>query len=173
MKYVNLFEEFMNESYDSDFEIIDIFSTLTRNYESKKTFNTDLLQFDIVQERREWTNLREHVELEKTSTENGFYKLIFKMENKRYKILLDFSMLFIGRKEKDAPEDTSMMTDDILSVELQNVKILRIRISHQHIDYDTKSPSEPIRKSCKKFVIKMLGDDYDTLGKEIYNIEQN
>ena len=41
------FCQFVNESKDSDFKVSDIFTTLTRNYESKKMFYTDLLQFTV------------------------------------------------------------------------------------------------------------------------------
>ena len=68
------FNEFINESKDSDFKVTDIFSTLARNYESKKMFYTDLLQFSVDEERRDWGDIRAKAKLEKSKTDDAFYK---------------------------------------------------------------------------------------------------
>ena len=39
------FSQFINESSDDDFKVADLLATVTRFYESRKTFYTDELQF--------------------------------------------------------------------------------------------------------------------------------
>ena len=167
------FCEFIKESKDQDFKISDVFSTLSRNYESSRVFYTDLTQFSVDSERRDWGDLRAKTELEKSKTSDAFYKLIFILDEKKYLLEVDFSITYLGKKEKDAPETASVEDLSRLNTVLKDVTIKKIKLKATDIDYETTSPSGSVKKSCKKFLVKMLSNDYDTLGEEIYSLEQH
>ena len=166
------FEQFLNESSDQDFKVSDIFSTLSRNYESKKMFYTDLLQFVVEEERRDWGDIRAKAELEKNKTEDGFYKLVFVLDEKKYLLEINFSFTYRGTKEKDAPETASEEDLKRLNVVLENIKVKKISLKASGMDYQTSSPSKAVLDSCEKFMVKMMEVDYDTLGSEIYSLQQ-
>ena len=166
------FTQFMNESESQDFTVSDIFSTLTRNYETNKMFYTDLLQFVVKEERRDWGDIRQKAELEKEIVEDADYKLVFRLDEKEYVLKIEFSISYKGRKEKDAPETASPSDLERLNVVLESVKIQHIHLESANMHYSTKSPSDSVKKSCEKFLVKMLEVDYDTQGEKIYSIEQ-
>jgi hypothetical protein len=166
------FCEFLKESNDQDFKVTDVFSTLSRNYESKKTFYTDLLQFSAEEERRDWGDLREKAELEKLKTDDAFYKLVFIIDEKKYLLEIDFDLTYNGTKEKDAPETASEENLNRLNVVLEKLKIKKIVLKATDLDYSSSSPSDSVRSACKKFLIKMLAVDYDTIGSDLASLEQ-
>jgi hypothetical protein len=166
------FSEFINESKDQDFKVTDIFSALARNYESKKMFYTDLLQFTVDEERRDWGDIRSKAKLEKSKTDDAFYKLVFQLDEKKYLLEINFSISYIGKKEKDAPETASPDELNRLNVVLEKVKIRDVKLKATDLDYSSSSPSDSAKTACEKFLVKMLEVDYDTLGEEIYSLEQ-
>ena len=169
---VKNFQQYLLESKDGDFKISDLFSTLSRNYASKKTFYTDQTQFEVIEERRDWGDIRKKAELEKSKTNHAFYKLVFRHDEKKYLLEINFDMTYIGKKEKDAPETASQ--DDLarLNSTLEKIVIKQILFKADGLDYSTSSPSSSVKIACEKFMIKMLADDYDSLSNEIYSIEQ-
>lgn len=166
------FQQFLNESENKDFSVSDIFSSLSRNYETNKKFYTDELQFNVEQERKDWGDIRKKAELEKTNTEQADYKLVFRMDEKRYVLELEFSFDYTGKKEKDAPETASVEDLARLNTVLNSVKIEHISLKSSTLDYNTSKPSSSVLRACEKFVIKMMSSDYDTLGEEIATLEQ-
>jgi hypothetical protein len=166
------FEQFLNESNDQDFKVADIFSTLTRNYESKKMFYTDLLQFVVEEERRDWGDIRAKAELEKKKTDEGFYKIVFVLDEKKHLLEINFDLTYRGTKEKDAPETASEEDLNRLNVVLEDVKVKKISLKASGMEFSTGSPSQNVLESCQKFMVKMLEVDYDTLGSEIYSLQQ-
>ena len=164
------FEQF-NESQNNDFKITDLFSSLMRNYESKKMFYTDLLQFAVEEERRDWGDTRQKVNLEKPKTDDAFYKLIFHLDEKKYLLEINFKITYNGKKEKDAPETASEADLERLNVVLENVQIIKIHIKATDVDYTSSSPDKAVYESCKKFLVKMLSVDYDTLGEELFSFQ--
>lgn len=169
---INNFDKFLAESEDREFSVADLLSTLSRNYETKKMFYTDLLQFTVNEERRDWGDLRAKAELEKSKTDSAFYKLTFNFNEKDYLLEINFSLTYNGRKEKDAPETASEENLNRLNVVLEKLKIKKIRIESSALNYTSSSPSESVRNACEKFLVKMLAVDYDTLGEELFNMEQ-
>ena len=169
------FKEFhwLNETDNSanTASIVDLLTTLTRNYQTNQNFYTDLTHFETKEERRDWRMTRKYVVLEKPITHKAFYKLIFRLDDTQYLMEVRFYFTFVGRQEKDAPDPSF---DDIsskrLSVELTDLKIESFKLESNAIN--STSLSEPIKNQLKKFLIKMLVDDYDSLSSEIYNIEQ-
>jgi hypothetical protein len=166
------FKGFLNESTDQDMKVVDLFSSLGRNYESKKNFYTDLLQFIVDEERRDWGDIRSKAKLEETKSDKGYYKLKFSMDGKKYLLEIDFNLSYKGIKEKDAPETASDSELNRLNVILENIDIEKISIESSILNYNSSSPSDSVKKACEKFMVKMLQIDYDTLGNEIYNLEQ-
>lgn len=166
------FTEYLLESQDGDTRAVDFFASLSRNYESSKPFYTDLMQFTIEEERRDWRDTRKYVELEKKVTHEAFYKLKFELDKKMYLLEINFDYVFDGQKEKDAPETISDEDMQRLNVVLEEVRIKKIRIVSSDFNYDSSSPSDPVKKACEAFLIKMMEVDYDSLGAEIYKIEQ-
>lgn len=160
------FKQFITESEDRDFKISDFFASLTRSYESEKLFYTDRIQFEILEERKSWGDLRAKAELEQTRTENVTYKLSCRMDDKTYNVELDFSISYLGKKEKDTPD---LIQDDSLNVVLEKLNITKIVI--KNFGYKSSSPSDIVRTSCYRFLIKLLKPDYDVLGKDLSSIE--
>jgi hypothetical protein len=165
------FNDFIFESEDKDTRIVDLFSSVTRNYESSRAFYTDQLQYHVEEERRDWRNTRKYAELEEVITHESFYKLKFSLDEKSYLIEINFNFSFNGSKDKDTPD---AMNDDTgtLNVILEKIDIKKIRIKSTDIDYVSSDVSSPIRKACELFLVKVLEEDYDTLGADVYKIEQ-
>jgi hypothetical protein len=172
MEMIKNFTDFLNESKDHDFKVADLFATLTRNYETKKNFDTDLLQFIVEEERRDWGDLRAKAELEDTKTDEGFYKLVFIIDEKRYLLEIKMDISYRGKLEKDAPETASDEDLNRLNLVLENIEVKKISLKATDLDYVTSSPSDSVLSACKKFLVKMLEVDYDTQGNKIYSLEQ-
>lgn len=168
------FEQFIFESQDSDTRLVDFFAALTRNYESKKPFYTDLLQFKVEEERKDWRPTPEVVELEKPVTVEASYKLKFTLDEKVNILKMDFTFIIIGQTEKDAPEAVSSENEGRLNIVLENVTTKTIDLKTQEFDIlkTKKELTEPVKKASEAFLIKMMEDSYDSLGAEIYKIEQ-
>ncbi len=166
------YTEWLNESKDQDFKVTDLFSSLTRNYESTKVFYTDILQFSVDEERRDWGDIRSKAKLEKSRTDQAFYKLVFTLDEKKYLLEVNFNLTYIGKKEKDAPETASEEQLSRLNTTLTGIDIKKISLKATDVDYTTSSPSSSVKKACDKFLVKMLASDIDSLGEEIYSLEQ-
>ena len=61
-----------------------------------------------------------------------------------------------------------------LNIVLENVTTTKIDLKATDMDIfkSKKDLTEPIRKASEAFLIKMMEDSYDSLGAEIYKIEQ-
>ena len=93
MKYIKSFTEFLNESDSLDYDkVASVFSILSKYYESDKPFYTDALNFVLQEEIRNWAIIRDEVELEKTKSEDCFYKLIFDLSEKQYLLEIKFKI---------------------------------------------------------------------------------
>lgn len=160
------------ESQDTDTRLVDFFSSLTRNYTTERQFYTDNLQFVIEEEKRDWSSTIDKVELEKRTTIDAVYRLKFISDEKKYILNIKFDFIIQGHKEKDAPEAMSQENQERLSISLEHIDINKIIVKSEVIDYETTNISQPIRRSCEDFIIKMLENDYDMLGGEIYKLEQ-
>ena len=169
------FSQYLLESENDDNRLINFFASLTRNYETQRPFYTDLLQFVIEEERRDWRETRKYVELEKSVTHEARYLVKFKMDEKNFFLEINFDFTFIGKKEKDAPEALSQEDEDRLSIILEEIKIKKIKIKSTAYDIfkSGKEITPPVKKACEAFMVKMLENDYDTLGEEIYRIEHS
>jgi hypothetical protein len=167
------FCDFINEGKEtSDDAVIDILRSLSRNYESKKFFYTDLLQFEVEEERRDWRDTRKYVELEKTVTHDATYKLKFKLDEKHYLLSIDFKFSFKGDKEKDAPENASPEELGRLNIVLSGIDLKKIELNSSDMNFSTSTFSELLKKTVTDFLVKMMQVDYDTLGAEIYSLQQ-
>lgn len=167
------FCDFINEGKETSEETItDILRSLSRNYESKKFFYTDLLQFVVEEERRDWRDTRKYVELEKTVTHDATYKLKFKLDEKHYLLTIDFDFSFKGDKEKDAPENASPEDLGRLNVVLNGIDLKKIELNSSDMNFSTSTFSELLKKTATDFLVKMMQVDYDTLGAEIYSLQQ-
>ena len=166
------FSQFINESSDDDFKVADLLATVTRFYESRKTFYTDELQFIADEEHREWGDTREDIKLEEERTMSAKYTLKFRLDNKKYVLKLQFNMIFNGTKEKDAPETATEENLNRLNLVLEDIKLKNLSIESQGKNYNSSSPSNTVERNCIKFMIKMLATDYDTLGEKLFSIEQ-
>jgi hypothetical protein len=167
------FDQFLFESQDEDTRLVDFFAALTRNYESKRPFYTDLLQFKIEEERKEWRSTREIVELEKPVTVEASYKLKFILDEKMNILKLNFTFFILGQVEKDAPEALADEDKGRLNIVLEKVILNKIDLKTTDFDIQKskKELSEPVRKASEAFLVKMMEDSYDSLGAEIYKIE--
>ena len=166
------FTEFLNESNDTDMKISDIFSSLARNYEHGVKFFTDILQFKVEEEHKDWEEIRPLAELEKMKTEKAHYKLLFSIDEIQFLLELDFDITFKGKRERDSPEETTEYDLARLNTVLEDLKIKHIKIISKNVKYDTSSPVENIKKHCLNFMVKMMSPNYDTLGEKIYSLEQ-
>jgi hypothetical protein len=169
------FEQYLLESENSDNLLINFFASLTRNYETQRPFYTDLLQFVIEEERRDWRETRKYVELEKSITHEARYLTRFKMDEKNYFLEINFDFTFIGKAERDAPEAMAQDDEERLNIVLEGVNIKKIKIKSTSYDIfkSGKEITPPVKKACEAFLVKMLENDYDTLGEEIYRIEHS
>ena len=168
------FKQFIFESQDQDTRLVDFFAALSRNYETKRPFYTDLLQFKIEEERKDWRSTREIIELEKPVTVEASYKLKFILDEKTNILKLDFSFVINGQIEKDAPEALADEDQGRLNIVLEKVTINKIDLKTTDFDIQKskKELTEPVRKAAESFLVKMMEDSYDSLGAEIYKIEQ-
>ena len=167
------FDDFLFESHDPDTKVVDTLSAIARYYESSRAFYTDQSQFHVEEERRDWRDTRKYAELEELITHDAFYKLKFTMDGKNYLAEITFSFSFNGTKAKDAPDELSDGELNRLNVVLERIDLKRIVLKSTDMDYKSSNISEPIRKACEAFLVKVLEADYDSLGTEIYRIEQN
>lgn len=161
-----------NESSDQDFKICDLLSTLTRFYETNKSFYTDELQFLVDEEHREWEDMRTSVKLKENTPEKGVYTLKFRLNEKKHILELKFNFSFSGNTERDAPETASEKDLNRLNVALEDIDVKSISIKSHTFNYNTSSLSTSVEKSCEKFLIKVMSSDYDTLGEKLYSVEQ-
>jgi hypothetical protein len=167
------FNEFLNEGKETnDDTVTDILRSLSRNYESKKFFYTDLLQFEVEEERRDWRDTRKYVELEKTVTHDATYKLKFKLDERHYLLTIDFDFKFKGDKEKDAPENASPEELGRLNIVLTDIDLKKIELNSSDMNFSTSTFAESLKKSASDFLVKVMQVDYDTLGAEIYSLQQ-
>jgi hypothetical protein len=164
------FEDFLFENKNT--HVADLFRSLSRNYESEKFFYTDHLQFTIEEERRNWRDTRKYVELEKTVKHEANYYLSFKLDDKNYKINIDFEFDFKGEKEKDAPDTLSAEDAKRLSVVLTGIRVKKVAVSSSELNFVTSSPDESLKKAIMDFLQKMMSVDYDSLGSNLYNMQQ-
>jgi hypothetical protein len=164
------FNDFLFESEDTDTRVVDFLSSVSRNYTNSRAFYTDQLQFVVEEERRDWRNTRKYAKLEETITHDASYKLKFVMDEQTYLMHIKFTFSFNGNKEKDEPEPTPESNN--LNVVLEKIDISKIEIKSSILEYNSDKISEPIRKACEAFLVKVLESDYDSLSSEIYRIEQ-
>ena len=173
MKYIKSFTEFLNESDSLDYDkVASVFSILSKYYESDKPFYTDALNFVLQEEIRNWAIIRDEVELEKTKSEDCFYKLIFDLSEKQYLLEIKFKIYYKGIKEKDVPETASQLNIDRLNCILEDYQIKHIVLKSPITNFETTHLSHSIKRSVNDFMLRMLKDDYDTLGKKMYDLEQ-
>lgn len=174
-RHVKKIDNLLLESGNDDTLLVNFFSSLSRNYETQKSFYTDLLQFIVEEERKDWRETRKYVELEKSITHEARYLLRFKMDEKHYFLEINFDFIFTGNLEKDAPETVSQEDKDRLSIILQDIIIKKIKIksASYNIFKSRKEISIPVKKACEAFLVKMLHNDYDTIGEKIYRIEHS
>ena len=168
------FSQFLFESQDSDTRLVDFFGALTRNYETDRPFYTDQVQFDINQEWRDWPDTLKNVKLEKNVNLNASYKINFILDQKNYILKVDFIFTIKGQIAKDAPETMSQEDADRLNIVLEEIKVDMIDLKSTDFDIKKtkKSLSVPVKKACEAFLVKVLETNYDSLGAEIYKIEQ-
>jgi hypothetical protein len=166
------FSQFLNESSDQDFKVADMLATVTRFYESRKNFYTDELQFIADEEHRDWEDTREDIVLEEEKKIHGKYTLKYKLNEKKYVLNINFLMTFNGSKEKDAPETAPETELNRLNLVLEDLKIKNLSLKSQSMDYSSSSPSQTVEHNCMRFLIKMLANDYDTLGEKLFSIEE-
>jgi hypothetical protein len=168
------FEQFLFESQDSDTRLVDFFSSLARNYETNRPFYTDQVQFDISQEWRKWEDTVKYVKLEKNVDIDASYKINFTLDQKNYILKVGFVFTIKGQNEKDAPEALSDEDVGRLNIVLENITVDSIDLKSTDFDINKtkKELKEPVRKACEAFLVKVLEADYDSLGSEIYKIEQ-
>jgi hypothetical protein len=164
------FEDFLFES--SGEAASDLLRTLARNYESKKFFYTDDLQFNVEEERRDWREARKYVELEKTVNHDATYTLKFNLDNNNYALTIDFNFSFKGKKEKDAPENISPAEANRLNVVLTGIDVKKIVFSSSNLNFSTSSPVGTVKDAAVAFLQKMMSPEYDSLGPELYNLQQ-
>ena len=166
------FNNWLVESGEQSLKISDIFNTVSRFYDTAQSFNTDNKQFTILEERRDWGDIRQKAELEKLKVqENAFYKLVFINDEVKYLLEINFNFSYIGKKEKDAPETASEEQLCRLNTTLEKIEIKKILLKSGTVDYVSNSSSKSVRRACEKFIIKMMVSDYDSLGAELYNLE--
>lgn len=167
------FQEFLNESENTENRVIDLFASLARNYETKRPFYTDLFQFNVDEERKDWKKGTDEVELEKTKEIKSTYKIKYTQDEKQFIVKIDFVFFIKGQQEKDAPETMSSEDRDRLNIVLENIKIENIQIKSTVFNTKVfgKDLTPSIKKACEPFLVKVLEDDYDSLGNEIYRIE--
>lgn len=163
------FSDFLVESAGT-VKIVDMLTTLSRNYDSTNTFYTDLSHFSIEREERNWKDLRQSAQLEKTLVTDAHWELDFTLDKREYKMICDFSISYIGRNEKDAPDHGDEYAKR-LAVFLNNVSIKNLKISSQSMNYDSE-PKADIKEATEKLMVKVLENDYDSLSSRIYSIEQ-
>jgi len=161
-----------NESSDQDFKLCDLLSTLTRFYETNKSFYTDELQFLVDEEHREWEDMRTSAKLEENTQRKGTYVLKFRLNEKKHILELKFNFSFSGNTEKDAPETAPERDLNRLNVSLEDIDVKRVSVKSNTFNYETSSLSSSVEKSCEKFLIKVMSSDYDTLGEKLYSVEQ-
>lgn len=161
-----------NESSDQDFKLCDLLSTLTRFYETNKSFYTDELQFLVDEEHRKWEDMRTSAKLEENTPEKGVYILKFRLNEKKHVLELKFNFEFSGNTEKDAPETAPEKDLNRLNVALENIDVKSVSIESHTFNYNSSSLSATVEKSCEKFLIKVMSSDYDTLGEKLYSVEQ-
>jgi hypothetical protein len=166
------FSEFLYESENEDTRLVSFFSSLTRNYESKAPFYTDQLQFSLEQEKKEWENVVNLVQLHKTVEVSGTYTAKFHMEEKNYSLKISLKFYINGQNEKDAPDKLADEDMDRLNIVLEKVETESIEVKSTDFDSDIsgKNISQPVEKACEAFLVKMLASDYDSLGEELYRI---
>ena len=168
--YIN----WLSESEHDDTRLVDFFANLARNYETKRPFYTDQVQFDIEQEWRNWPETIKEVKLEKMVDLEADYKIKFFLDQKNYILKLKFIFTIMGQKEKDAPEALSDEDVDRLNITLEKIKVLELDLKTTEFDIKKtqKELTLPVKKACEAFLVKALESDYDSLGAEIYKIEQ-
>ena len=147
---------------------------LSRNYETKRMFYTDLVQYSAEEERRDWKQPKDYVKLEKPITHEAHYFLVFKMDNKGYKLKIDFDFTFEGTKERDAPETVSDENSSRLNIVLKDIRLRKFTIESQNFNFSGAGDNmeDSLKKTVTSFIAKMLSNEYDTLGGEIYSLEQ-
>jgi len=150
----------------------DLLSTLTRFYETNKSFYTDELQFLVDEEHREWEDMRTSAKLKENTPEKGTYILKFRLNEKKHVLELNFNFTFSGNTEKDAPETAPERDLDRLNVALEDINVKSVSIKSLTFNYSTSSLSDSLEKSCEKFLIKVMSTDYDTVGEKLYSVEQ-
>lgn len=167
------FDQFINESEHTETKLVDFFASLARNYESDRPFYTDLFQFVTVEELKDWKKAKDVVQLEKTNEIKANYKIKFTQDEKPCVSKIKFSFFVKGQIEKDAPEAMSSEDENRLNIVLEKIKIHELTV--KTTSYDTvlknKEITPPIIKACEPFLLKVLEDDYDSQGSEIYKIE--
>lgn len=166
---IHNFKDFLLES-DGSAQIADLLTSLTRNYKSTDSFRTDLSHFDVDTEERHWEDARQHTELEKTVTHDATYKLLFKLDQSKYKLYIDFTFSFYGSAEKDAPDNN--VEEGKLATILDRINIKRLKIESDKVNVDTKNVKGIVKKSLDAFLIKMLELEYDSISPKIYSLEQ-
>ena len=177
MKKIDIkkFDEFSSlyENENADTVLVNFFASLARNYETQRPFYTDMLQFIVDEERRDWRDTRKYVKLEKKVEHEAFYKLKFTMDNKHYLLEINFDFTFYGQEDRDAPEAMTEEDKDRLNIVLESIKVEKIKILSTDFDLtkQNKEISSPVKRACEAFLVKMLEADYDTVGAELYKIE--
>jgi hypothetical protein len=171
-KILNFGDFLMEDDSKRDFAVTDLFASLARNYTADRIFYTDLLQFKMTKEKKKWKNTRDHVELEKNVTDDCVYLLDFELDNKTYSVRIEFDIVYFGKKEKDAPDTGYDVEMDELAVILEEINLKSIQIKSSTLNYSSSNISDMVKKSCENFLTKVLKEDYDSLGSEIYRLEQ-
>ena len=172
MERIKSYEMYILESSDNSNLVVEMFSNLTRNYETNKAFYTDQLQFKVSEERRDWGDIRQKAKLDETNEDDAFYKLVYVLDDKDYLLEINFIIKYVGKKEKDAPETATTENLERLNTILNGLSIKKIKFKGPEIDYNSDSLSASVKLACTKFLVKTLAKDYDTLDNSLTTLEQ-
>jgi uncharacterized Zn ribbon protein len=166
---IKSYSQFLFES--DTVKLVDVISTLTRNYNSSDTFYTDLTHFVVEKEYKKWNETRKNVELKKNTIQDASYELIFKLDERPYTLKCEYTFIFFGQHEKDEPDASFDMTSDRLTVVLDGIDIKHFSLKSSDINYDS-NVSGQVSIAIKKFLIKVMINDYDMLSSKIYSLQQ-
>lgn len=179
MNRIKSFSKYVFESQDpmtEDARVANLFQEIDRNYNNYPSLSSMKMQEILIyEERRDWKNFQEIVELENVKSEPCKFYLRFEMGADEYEVQIDFSISFKGVKNIDLPEPEHGLNDDgtqRVGTSLESISLKKIQVKSSSLKFNSSKFSKDLGKTVLRFLLNVFKPQFDMIGDESLIIRQ-
>jgi hypothetical protein len=174
MKIKTTFLDFLAEStLEQDAQVSALVQELQRNYETMTSFGSSApTSMKFIEEKKSWYIDPKKIALEDTEESTG--NLMVKIQKDADEIEFNLSFVFAYKGVENFDHEQGNMYDEInrLGVSLEMLKISKISVKSQSLNYSETKFSKDLGKTVLRFLLDILRPQFDMIGDESLIIRQ-